>query len=351
VADEIQFGAPHEEALRLLQGKARVTREAFDRLLPELRARAFTVTGISGFDAMQRIQDSIAGLARGSETGLTWDQAKEAIVADLDELGEGAERRAEILLRTHGFQAFQAANWETAQLDQDTTHLQYLATEDDKVRDTHLALNGIILPKDDPFWDRHMPPWEWGCRCRIRPINPDLLQEAATEDAGKAPDKRNVMVGPAAQQLRQGTLLRDGRRYDVRAPVDKAPRSDVANAWQWHPENLRLPLKDMLDRYDPEVQSVFESWARTTVIPEQDVTVWSWAAGGGPARGRSRGSVPWVFRAASLIDRIRATGVEAALARRYARLIEMNLEIDGDWVVVLDEAGEELTRLPRRILG
>lgn len=351
MADGITFGAPNQEALELLQGKAVVSREAFDRLLPELRARAFTVTGLSGFDAMQRIQDTIASLAGGAEAGRTWDEAKALITGELDALGEGAERRAELLLRTHGFQAFQAANWETAQLDEDTTHLQYLATEDDKVRDTHLALNGLILPKDDPFWDKHMPPWEWGCRCRVRPINPDLLEEAKTEDAGKPPEEQRVMEGPAARQLRAGTLIRDGRRYDVRAPSDKAPRGEARDVFQWHPENLRMPLRDILARYDPEVRDAFESWARSTAIPEQEVTVWSWADGRGPQRAGDRGEVPHVFRPASLMDRIRNTGVDAETARRYARWIESDLEIVGDQVVVRDESGQQVATLPRRILG
>src|SRR5260221_653790 len=121
----------------------------------------------------------IAALPRGT----VWDDAKADIATELDPwLGDGAEQRAELLLRTHGFQAFQAANWRVAQEDDDTTHLQYLATEDDRVRATHLALNGVTLPKDDPFWQKHYPPWEWGCRCRVRPMNPDLVAEARAQD-------------------------------------------------------------------------------------------------------------------------------------------------------------------------
>jgi SPP1 gp7 family putative phage head morphogenesis protein len=350
VADTVQFGAPHEEALRILQGKARVSREAFDQLLPELRARAFTITGVSGFDTMQRVQDSIAALAGGAEDGLTFTEAKERIVADLDELGAGAERRAELLLRTHGFQAFQAANWEAAQADEDTTHLQYLATEDDKVRDSHLALNGVILPKNDPFWDKHMPPWEWGCRCRIRSINPDLLEEAKQRDATVAPDQRYVMEGPAAQQLRDGTLLRDGRRYDVRAPVDKAPRDEQENVWQWHPNNLRMPIQDIVERYEPEVQTAFRSWAESTQIPDVMQSVWEWASADRTAP-RARGTVPWVFQPSSLMERIRALGIARDLARRYADLISRDLELDDAGILVRDESGQLLTTLPRSILG
>lgn len=274
MADELQlaFGKPHEEAIAFIQGKPPVTRAVFDRLLPELRARAFTVTGIESFDQLQRIRDSIAGLPAGA----TWDEAKAEVVGQLDALGDGAERRAELLLRTHAFQAFQAANWHVAQADSDTTHLQYLATEDDRVRDTHRALNGVIVPKDDPFWEKHFPPWEWGCRCRVRPINPDLLEEARQRDAGVAPDDHYVIEGPALERLRQGQLLRQGRAYNVSSPAER-PGGD--QAFQWSPGDLHLDPAKLAQRYDPEVWSEWKGWAdRTEIRP--GTSVWDWVQAG-----------------------------------------------------------------------
>jgi SPP1 gp7 family putative phage head morphogenesis protein len=260
---------PHEEAIALIQGKPVVTRKVFNQLLPELRGRAFTVAGVEGANALQRIRDTLAALPQGTN----WETTKRDLVAELDPyLGDGAERRAELLLRTHGFQAFQSANWEVAQADEDTTHLQYLATEDDHVRDSHLALNGLILPKDDPFWEDHLPPWEWGCRCRVRPMNPDLVEEARQEDADRAPENRFVMEGAAADQLRNGTLIRDGRRYDVTSPKN-GPDGD--RAFQWHPDNLALPLEELRRRYDPEVFATFETFAKGTTLPTGQ-TAWQW---------------------------------------------------------------------------
>lgn len=269
---QLGFAQPHEEAIAFLRGKPVVTRAVFDRLLPELRARAFTVTGIDEFDRLQRIRDVISVLPAGA----TWDETKAEVVAQLDALGEGAERRAELLMRTHGFQAFQAANWNVAQADTDTTHLQYLATEDDRVRDTHLALNGIIVPKDDSFWNRHYPPWEWGCRCRVRPINPDLLQEARERDAGFPPEKALVIDGPALQRLRDGQIIRDNRSFDVTSPAD---RPGGETAFQWSPGDLHLDAAKLESRYDPDVWAQWKGWAETTEV-RPGTTVWEWLQGG-----------------------------------------------------------------------
>jgi SPP1 gp7 family putative phage head morphogenesis protein len=257
------IAAPHIEAQQFIEDKTVVTRDVFDRMLPELRARAFTITGVEAANVMQRVRDTIAGVA----TGETWDDTKASIVDQLDAVGfseEGAALRAETLMRTHGFQAFQAANWRVAQEDPDTTHLQYLATEDDRVRETHLALNGIVLPKDDDFWTEHYPPWEWGCRCRVRAMNPDLVDEAqqadqAAQDAGAPPENANVLEGAALDQLNNGTLIRDGQTYDV-SPPSAGP--DGASAFRWNPDDLRLPLEELRPRYDPEVFNEFEAWAK-----------------------------------------------------------------------------------------
>lgn len=48
--------------------------------------------------------------------------------------------------------------------------IQYVATHDELTRDTHYALDGITLPRNDPFWQTHTPPWAWNCRCTTKAI-------------------------------------------------------------------------------------------------------------------------------------------------------------------------------------
>ena len=264
----------HAEAIAIIKGKAVVTRKVFDQLLPELRARAFTITGIESANALQRIRDTVAALPAGEN----FDTVKKSLVDELDPyLGDGADARAELLLRTHGFQAFQAANWRVAQEDEDTTHLQYLATEDDHVRDSHLALNGLILPKSDPFWETHTPPWEWGCRCRIRAMNPDLVDEQRAADAnmiadGGAPENALVMEGQALAQLRNGTLLRDGQRFDVTPPSSK---NQDATPYSWHPDNLNIPVAELRKRYDAPTFAMFERFAKKQAL-SKGFSLWDW---------------------------------------------------------------------------
>lgn len=62
-----------------------------------------------------------------------------------------------------------AAKWSKAL---ETKHLypniEYLPSRSAHPRDEHRELWGIIRPINDPFWDIHLPPSGWGCKCSYR---------------------------------------------------------------------------------------------------------------------------------------------------------------------------------------
>ncbi len=259
--------SPHKEAAALIAGKPVVSGKVFRAMLPELKARVFTITGIAGANVLQTVRDSVAAIPLGEQT---WDESKKEIMDALDPyLGDGAEVRAEMILRVNGFQAFSASVWRVAQADDDTTCLQYLHGECQVPTESHLALNGVILPKDDPFWDDHYGPWgHLGCVCYARPMNPDLVDEARAEgDASDNPEDQNVIEGPALKQLHNGNLMRDGQRHDVSAPDDP-------DAFRWHPDDLTMSMKDLRAKYDPEVFQEFETKARNTKLDTG--TLWTY---------------------------------------------------------------------------
>lgn len=47
---------------------------------------------------------------------------------------------------------------------------KYVTVGDDRVRDSHIALDGVTLPKTDPFWQENYPPNGWACRCQVIPL-------------------------------------------------------------------------------------------------------------------------------------------------------------------------------------
>lgn len=274
---------PNEEARRFVQDKPVVSRQVFDRMLPEVQGRVFTVTGVRSADILQGIRDRVADLPAGAD----WDEVKkdiarrilpdfvdpEASPEDQDKAVAASNRRAELLMRTHGFQAYQAAAFNAhEEMKEVFPYRRYITVGDERVRDSHRALHGIILPVDDPFWDTHYPPWDYGCRCQAVPVSRRAYEQEQARDAERAPDAKRI-PGPAVRKdMREsGRLVRGGQTFDVTPPREKTGRG-----YKWHPRDLKTPVQDLRSRYSPEVWEAFERAARTTRIPSARSSLAEW---------------------------------------------------------------------------
>ena len=67
------------------------------------------------------------------------------------------------------------------------------------MRPEHRLLEGVRLPKDDPFWKRYLPPNGWNCRCTVLEIWKD--EDIASVDFGitgvdprkRSPEELNLL--------------------------------------------------------------------------------------------------------------------------------------------------------------
>ena len=273
---------PHAEAVDFIKSKPVVSREVFDNLLPDLRARAFLITGIESANVVQGIRDRIADIPAGAN----WDDVKKDIVADLhpflanDDDPDNmiaAERRAELLMRMHGFQAYQAAQYNVMERQKDVfPYWRYQTMEDDRVRPEHAALDGIVLPADHEFWQHHYPPWNFGCRCQVIPVSQSDYDDIKKDDESQSPDKQDILDDYAQRDLTATRrLVRNGVTYNVTAPAE----SGKPGAFRWHPGDMRIPVEDLRARYDATTWAQFETNARKQTIPEYNLTVWEWLSG------------------------------------------------------------------------
>lgn len=91
------------------------------------------------------------------------------------ELGLSPQKdyKLEAIFRTQTQLAFGAGKWQAEQ-DSDIQEIlwgyKYVSVGDDRVRPEHAALEGVTLPKDNPFWQRFYPPNGWNCRCYAIPV-------------------------------------------------------------------------------------------------------------------------------------------------------------------------------------
>ncbi|TLP81369.1 phage minor head protein [Maribacter sp. ACAM166] len=76
-----------------------------------------------------------------------------------------------------------AQQWVEIQDEKDLfPNLVYRTIGDNRVRKTHVELDGITKPVDDPFWDVYYPPNDHGCRCGVK-----STEKAATGNAKPKP--------------------------------------------------------------------------------------------------------------------------------------------------------------------
>lgn len=129
-------------------------------------ARKYTEQTVNDIDAKinQVIADAVAEQKPESIT------ARE-VLRQLDDLGISVNKpyMVDTLVRTSSQIAFNAAQYQQDQDDEDNIiwGYTYVTMRDERVRPEHEELDGITLPKDDPFWDDFWPPNGWNCRCQV----------------------------------------------------------------------------------------------------------------------------------------------------------------------------------------
>ena len=123
-----------------------------------------------------------------------------------------------------------ASIWQEIEREKDIyPQLQYETVGDDRVRPEHAALDGIIKPVDDRFWNVWMPPNGWNCRC-------DVIQTVG----GTNTDLRDK-TPPTKKEVPDIFRFNAGKTKQVFSPAH--PYFDVAKADKTLAKNnFNLPL-------------------------------------------------------------------------------------------------------------
>ena len=91
-----------------------------------------------------------------------------------------------------------AVKWRQFLEDGDRYNVQYRTAGDERVRESHQALDGTTLPPSDPFWSFFLPPNGWGCRCDVAQVlrddYPQSDSEAATEAGIESTDSPKLRI-------------------------------------------------------------------------------------------------------------------------------------------------------------
>jgi SPP1 gp7 family putative phage head morphogenesis protein len=184
------------------------------------------------FKCNKQIKEAYKLLVDDSGSPLSW---KEFLKASrrLSEEYNGRYLKAEY--NTAHSSAKSARKWQEFVADEDLyPNLEYVAVMDGATRPAHAALNGVIKPINDDFWNKYYPPNGWGCRCRAKQTDKD--------PSGKVTNLPDVPEALAQNCGKTAQIFNESHEY-----YKNITEKEKANALYFVQQNIRSS-KDVLKK-------------------------------------------------------------------------------------------------------
>mgnify|MGYP001180887730 CR=1 FL=1 len=102
---------------------------------------------------------------------------------DLKPVQLGSEGRLKTIYKTNMRTARAAGQWE--RIERTKRAMPYLLYQNGPSKEhrlEHVKWKGTLLPVDDPWWDAHMTPNGWGCKCWIRQVSKFEAEKLIADD-------------------------------------------------------------------------------------------------------------------------------------------------------------------------
>lgn len=179
----IGIGVPFNDAISAAKARGVVLPDVFyGELQGMARQLAFSIAGVASLDQLQAVKDSLGKALADGGTFAEWKRQAATMSLGLP------EHRLDNIFRTNLQSNYAHGHWQRFEATKDRRpYLMYDAINDSRVRPSHLALDGIIRPVDDPSWQSHAPVNGYRCRCGLVALSES--QAKARSGPGKGLDK------------------------------------------------------------------------------------------------------------------------------------------------------------------
>lgn len=184
------FGKP-DKAIEYLQSKKPQTSFDYDEIMHETHNKVFTIAKLNDLNLLKDIQNSLIGALKNGDKFETW---KKQITPKLKAKGWFGDKvevvnpktgevknikigtsRLKKVFETNMRIAKAQAVWENI-LQSNKEYVRWISLLHGNRRKEHLALHGMILRRDDPFWINNRPPCGYGCKCSIQGVSESELK-------------------------------------------------------------------------------------------------------------------------------------------------------------------------------
>lgn len=243
-------GPVPKEALEYFRAKG--MKPAFSHLdvWREEHASAFTVAKAMNLDVLTDIRTE---LDKALAEGKTFAQFKKELQPKLTERGWwgkgevadpltgkkrtaqlGSPRRLKLIYDTNMRTARAAGQWERIERTKSShPFLLYQLGPSEHHRPEHVGFHGLLLSVEDSFWNTHMPPNGYGCKCRVRQVS---------KVEAKRLEKDGIRAGEPEQEINPDTGLPTGHLKQSSIPV--------------RTEAPQLPTREWVNKRTGEVHQV-----------------------------------------------------------------------------------------------
>lgn len=167
-----------------------MTEAEIDRVTLPLKSNVREILLKAGKYADQKMQRAITESIISNETP---KQAIKRLAKAAKSAGihPTSSHSLEAVFRTNTNMTYSAGKWKANEENRYIREMlwgyKYVTVGDNRVRESHAELDGVVLPKDDPRWNIIMPPNGWNCRCQVIEVWKET--EIVPPPAGVEPDE------------------------------------------------------------------------------------------------------------------------------------------------------------------
>lgn len=181
---------PPEKAIKWLEDRIPVDREAFGKLSDQLKAKCFSLAGHDGDNLIAGVKDKLTAALRD---GQSFQQFAKGYKEMMGSLGVEPTNpwHLETVFRTNTANAVQAGRYHQQtrpEVMKLRPYLQYNTVGDGSVRDEHAELDGLVYPAEHEFWSKHYPPNGFSCRCSVTSLSERQVTDRGIEVHDTIPD-------------------------------------------------------------------------------------------------------------------------------------------------------------------
>ena len=203
------FNLPPKQAIEFFQAKGLKPTFAWQDMIGEEHAKAFTVAKMMDMDLLSDTQLLLnKAMAEGKSKewfalnlksylkAKGWWGKKEVfdpLTGQYVPSQLGSAARLKTIFRTNMQSSYSVGHWQQIQDNADTAPwLLYDAVDDHRTRQEHAVLDGTLLKVDDPFWQQYYPPNGWNCRCSAIQLSETEKKEYGLKKNAppKVPDRK-----------------------------------------------------------------------------------------------------------------------------------------------------------------